>query len=92
MEKEDDEGRLERRIAAPWDKDYGEAEGGGGRQRGPGPLQGLELSCSNHSSLAGAGPKASGQAKEDFCWTEFSSGLNLYKMESMRVKARLFNQ
>ena len=29
MEKEDDEGRLERRIAAPWDKDYGEAEGGG---------------------------------------------------------------
>ena len=27
MEKEDDEGRLERRIAAPWDKDYGEAEG-----------------------------------------------------------------
>ena len=29
MEKEDDEGRLERRIAAPWDKDYGQAEGGG---------------------------------------------------------------
>ena len=29
MEKEDDEGRLERRIAAPWDKDYGQAEEGG---------------------------------------------------------------
>ena len=33
MEKEDDEGRLERRIAAPWDKDYGQAEGGAEEDR-----------------------------------------------------------